>query len=88
MSTFTETQKSIHNKHTFIEMLMNLNLKLQYEVNKADFNLPAVTMIILSANDIEKLEKKCQKMIYEKEEKYIENEQKLKEEDLYLQKLE
>jgi len=27
-------------------------------------------------------------MIYEKEEKYIENEQKLKEEDLYLQKLE
>ena len=56
MSTFTETQQSIHNKHTFIEMLMNLNLKLQYEVNKADFNLPAGTMIIFPANDIEKLE--------------------------------
>jgi hypothetical protein len=56
MSTFTETQKSIHDKHTFIEMLMNLNLKLQYEVNKSDYVLPAGTIIVFPANDIDKLE--------------------------------
>ena len=52
----TELQKSIHNKSTFIEMLMNLNLKLQYEVNKTDYVLPAGTIIVFPANDIDKLE--------------------------------
>jgi len=52
----TEFQKSIHNKSTFIEMLMNLNLKLQYEVNKSDYVLPAGTIIVFPANDIDKLE--------------------------------
>ena len=52
----TELQKSIHNKNTFIEMLMNLNLKLQYEVNKTDYVLPAGTIIVFPANDVDKLE--------------------------------
>ena len=52
----TEFQKSIHNKSTFIEMLMNLNLKLQYEVNKTDYVLPAGTIIVFPANDVDKLE--------------------------------
>ena len=34
----------------------------------------------MKIDDVEKLEKKCQRMIYEKEEKYLENEQKLKDE--------
>jgi hypothetical protein len=37
-------------------MLMNLNLKLQYEVNKSDYVLPAGTIIVFPANDIDKLE--------------------------------
>ena len=52
----TDFQKSIHNKSTFIEMLMNLNLKLQYELNKSDYVLPAGTIIVFPANDIDKLE--------------------------------
>ena len=52
----TELQKSIHNKTTFIEMLMNLNMKLQYEVNKTDYVLPAGTIIVFPANDVDKLE--------------------------------
>ena len=52
----TETQKSIYDKHTFVEMLMNLNLKLQYEVGKANYVLPAGTIIVFPANDIDKLE--------------------------------
>lgn len=34
--------------------------------------------------DIEKLEKKCQRMIFEKEDKFLENEHKLKDEDQQL----
>ena len=52
----TELQKTIHDTHTFIEMLMNLNSKLQYEVNKTDYVLPAGTIIVFPANDIDKLE--------------------------------
>lgn len=42
----------------------------------------------LKNEDIEKLEKKCQRMIFEKEDKFLENEQKLKNEDQQLQDLE
>ena len=42
----------------------------------------------IKAEDIEKLDKKCQRMIFEKEEQYIENEQKLKREDDELADLE
>jgi hypothetical protein len=48
--------KSIHDKHAFIEMLMNLNLKLHNEVEKRQFVLPAGTVIVFQANDIDKLE--------------------------------
>ena len=51
----SETQKSIYDKHTFVEMLMNLNLKLQYEVGKANYVLPAGTIVVFPANDIDKL---------------------------------
>ena len=49
-------QKSIHDKHSFIEMLMNLNLKLHNEVEKTNFILPAGTIISFPVNDIDKLE--------------------------------
>ena len=49
-------QKSIHDKHSFIEMLMNLNLKLHNEVEKTNFILPAGTVISFPVNDIDKLE--------------------------------
>ena len=45
-------------------------------------------MAKVKGEDIEKLEKKCQRMIYEKEEKYLENEHKLKFEYQELQGLE
>ena len=48
--------KSIHDKHSFIEMLTNLNLKLHNEVEKRDFVLPAGTIIVFQPNDIDKLE--------------------------------
>jgi hypothetical protein len=35
----SKIQKSIHDKHAFIEMLMNLNLKLHNEVEKTNFIL-------------------------------------------------
>lgn len=38
--------------------------------------------------DIEKLEKKCQRMIFEKEDKYVGNEDKLKAQDQELSELE
>ena len=50
------TQKTIHDKHTFIHMLINVNLKLQYEVGKKDYVLPAGTIIVFPANDLDKLE--------------------------------
>ena len=49
-------QKSIHDKHSFIEMLMNLNLKLHNEVEKTNFILPSGTIIQFPVNDIDKLE--------------------------------
>ena len=46
---------------------------------------PSRTGAKLKTEDIEKLEKKCQRMIFEKEDKFLENEQKLKQEDQQLQ---
>ena len=38
--------------------------------------------------DLDKLEKKCQRMIFEKEDKYLANEEKLRQEDAELTDLE
>ena len=52
----TEFQKSIHDTHTFIKMLMQLNQKLNIEAGKIDYVLPAGTIIVFPANDVDKLE--------------------------------
>ena len=53
----TETQKSIDDKHTFVVMPMNLNLKSPYELGKANYVSPAGTIITIPDKlDIDELE--------------------------------
>jgi hypothetical protein len=50
------TQKTIHDTHTFITMLTQLNQKINIEAKKTTYVLPAGTIIIFPVNDIDKLE--------------------------------
>lgn len=51
----SKIQKAIHDNHAFIDMLMNLNVKLYNAEEKRYFVLPAGTVIVFQGNDMDKI---------------------------------